>query len=134
MKILHTLIGLLAPVAIFAMAVPSAATAQTAPATYAQLDKGIYALVVKITIEPGQVNRFLKVMKTRISDSRKNSKVVDFRILATSNPLVFYGFESFVNKAAFETFAKEPNSVAFLAAMKDIQAKNLEVQFLQPLP
>lgn len=134
MTIPYTRIGLMAPMAIFTIAFASAATAQTAPATYAELDKGTYALVVKITIKPGQVDRFLEIMKARISDSRNNPRVVDFRILASPNPLVFYGFESFLNRAAFETFAKEPNSVAFLAAMKNIQAKDLEVQFLKPLP
>lgn len=119
--------------ALAAVAIPPAA-AQTPAPTYRQLDRGVHALVVTLTVRPGQEAAFLRAMKARIADSRRHPAVVDFRILATPDPLVFQGFESFTSKAAFERFARTPQSAAFLAEMKPILAKDLDVTVLTPLP
>jgi quinol monooxygenase YgiN len=110
------------------------AAAQTPAPTYRQLDAGEYALVVRLTVLPEQRENFLRVMKARIADSRTHPAVVDFRILATADPLVFQGFESFTSRTAFQEFARTPQSQAFLAEMKSILARDLEVTFLTSLP
>lgn len=112
----------------------SYALAQTAPQTYAGLDASSFSVVVKLTVQPEQRENFLRAMKARIADSRLHPSVVDFRILATTDPLVFMGYESFVDRAAFDAFAKTPQSKAFLAEMKSVLAKDVEATLLSPLP
>ena len=112
----------------------SAAVAQTTPDTYAQLDTPSFSVIVKLTVLPEQRENFLRAMKARITDSRLHPSVVDFRILATTDPLVFMGYESFTDRAAFDAFAKTPQSKAFLAAMKSVLAKDVEANLLAPLP
>lgn len=116
------------------LALRSPATAQTAPATYAELDRGVHALVVTITVKPDKTGEFLELMKARIRQSRAEAEVVDFRILATDDPQVFVGFESFRGPAAFGAFAKAPASAAFTESLRPLLARPWEVQFLRPLP
>lgn len=121
------LVGVAAPAAAFAQA-------QTAPDTYAQLDRGVYALVVKLAIKPGKTDEFVRLIKARIQQSRGDAAVVDFRMLASADPQVFYGFESFRSEEAFKTFEQSPESKAFAKALKALQDKPVEAQFLRPLP
>ena len=111
------------------------AVALTALPAYAQADAGTFALIVKITIKPGQERRFVEAMKAQVDASRAESGVVEFRVLASSSdPLVFYSFEEYRDKAAFEAHLKAPNTTKLLSALKDVQGKDLEAQFLTPLP
>ncbi|WP_026638243.1 MULTISPECIES: putative quinol monooxygenase [Bordetella] len=113
-------------------AVPAAA--QTSPETYARLDSGGFAIIVKLTVQPGQRERFLDIMKARVEQARTHPGVVDFRILATPDPQVFMGYESFADRAAFDEFAATPASAEFMAAMKPILVGNVEVTLLSRLP
>lgn len=115
------------------VAAPSA-IAQTAPETYAKLDATGFSIIVKLTVVPKQRENFLRVMKARIEDSRTHPAVVDFRMLATPDPQVFLGYESFTTRAAFDQFATTAQSKAFLTEMKPILAQNIEVTTLSPLP
>jgi quinol monooxygenase YgiN len=115
-----------------AFAATPAAAARAAPA---EMDRASFALIAKITVKPGQVDRFVEAMKAQVEASRREPGVVDFRALASaSEPLVFYTFESYRDKAAFEAHARAPNTIRLLNILKDVQAKDLEAQFLQPLP
>ncbi len=79
------------------------AVALTAFSAFAQADTGTFALVAKITIKPGQERRFVEAMKAQVNASRAKPGVVGFRVLASSSdPLVFYSFEEYRDKAAFE--------------------------------
>jgi quinol monooxygenase YgiN len=112
----------------------SPASAQTLPGTYASLDASRFSIVVKLTVQPDQRDAFLGAMKARIADARLHPAVVDFRILATPDPLVFMGYESFTDRTAFDEFAKTPQSQAFLGAMKAVLAKSPEATLLTPMP
>lgn len=120
--------------ALVGVAAPAAAFARTAPDTYAQLDRGVYALVVKLAIKPGKTDEFVRLIKARIQQSRGDAAVVDFRMLASADPQVFYGFESFRSEGAFKAFEQSPESKAFAEALKALQDKPAEAQFLWPLP
>lgn len=111
------------------------AAALAAPPAYAQVDAGTFALIAKITIKPGQVDSFVEAMKAQVDASRAEPGVVEFRVLASSSdPLVFYSFESYRDKPAFEAHVRTPSTARLLAVLKDVQAKELEAQFLQPMP
>ena len=120
-------------IAIAAVA-PRPASAQTATAMYAELDRGVYALTAMIAIKSDNVGEFLSLAKARIQQSRAATEVVDFRILATADPHHFVSFESYRSKKAFEAFANSRESVAFLEKIKPILAAAPDVQFLQILP
>jgi len=47
---------------------------------------------------------------------------------------VFYSFEEYRDRAAFEAHVKTPSTTRLLSVLKDVQAKDLEAQFLTPLP
>ncbi len=111
------------------------AAALAAPPAHAQADAGTFALIAKITIKPGQVDGFVKAMKAQVDASRAEPGVVEFRVLASSSdPLVFYSFESYRDRPAFEAHVRTPSTARLLAVLKDVQAKELEAQFLQPMP
>ena len=121
-------IAMLASAAALTLALP-------APPASAQADAGTFALIAKITIKPGQVDRFVEAMKAQVGASRAEPGVVEFRILASSSdPLVFYSFESYRDKPAFEAHVRTASTARLLAVLKDVQAKDLEAQFLQPMP
>ena len=121
-------IAMLASAAALTLALP-------APPASAQADAGTFALIAKITIKPGQVDRFVEAMKAQVDASRAEPGVVEFRVLASSSdPLVFYSFESYRDKPAFEAHVRAPSTARLLAVLKDVQAKDLEAQFLQPMP
>ena len=121
-------------IALLASASALAAALGALPAS-AQADAETFALIAKITIKPGQVDGFLKAMKAQIDASRAEPGVVDFRVLASSSePLVFYSFESYRDKSAIEAHVRTPHTARLLAVLKNVQAKELEAQFLQALP
>ena len=121
-------IGLLASAAVLAAALG-------APPASAQADPGTFALIARITIKPGQVDTFVKAMKAQVDASRAEPGVIEFRVLASSSdPLVFYSFESYRDKSAFEAHVRAPHTARLLAVLKDVQANELEAQFLQPMP
>lgn len=120
--------------ALLASATALAVALGVLPAS-AQADAGTFALVAKITIKPGQERRFVEAMKAQVDASRAEPGVVAFRVLASSSdPLVFYSFEEYRDKAAFEAHVRTPSTTKLLAVLKDVQAKDLEAEFLQPLP
>ena len=122
-------------VAVSVAALAVALTALTALPASAQADTGTFALIAKITIKPGQERRFVEAMKAQVDASRAEPGVVGFRVLASSSdPLVFYSFEEYRDKAAFEAHVKASSTVKLLSILKDVQAKDLEAQFLSPLP
>ena len=101
----------------------------------AQADAGTFALIAKITIKPEQGGRFMEAMKAQVDESRAEPGVVGFRVFASSaDPLVFYSFEEYRDKAAFEAHVKASSTTRLLSVLKDVQAKDLEVQFLTSLP
>ncbi len=116
------------------MALPAVAQAQTTPAIYAELDRGVHALVVKITVKPDRTAEFLQLMRARIEQSRSDPAVVDFRVFASADPAVFYAFESYRGRDAFDVSRKSPDSAAFAARIKDVMAQLSEAQVLKPLP
>ncbi len=120
--------------ALLASAAALALAFNALPAS-AQADAGTFALIAKITIKPGQEKRFVEAMQAQVDASRAEPGVVEFRILvSSSDPLVFYSFESYQDKAAFEAHVKTPSTTSLLAVLKEVQAKDLEAQFLTPLP
>ena len=93
------------------------------------------ALAVTITVKPGQQNRFIQAMQAQVQASRGEPGVAEFNAFASqSDPLVFYTFERYRDKAAFEAHLAAPNTAKLLAVLKEVQAKELEATFLQPLP
>jgi len=129
-------IGLVASAAAFAITLAAAAApsvaAQPSPA---EVDRAGFALVAKITIKPGQTGRFIEAMKAQVSASRAEPGVVAFNVLQSSaDPLVFYSFESYRDRAAFEAHVKTADTAKILGVLKEVQARDLEAQFLQPLP
>ena len=120
--------------ALLALATALTVALSTLPAP-AQVDAGTFALISKITIKAGQQRRFVEAMQAQVEASRAEPGVVEFRVLASSSdPLVFYSFESYRDKAAFEAHVKAPSTTKLLAVLKDVQAKDLGAQFLTPLP
>ena len=120
--------------ALLASATALAVALNGLPAS-AQADAETFALIAKITIKPGQERRFVEAMKAQVDASRAEPGVVEFRVLASSSdPLVFYSFESYRDKAAFEAHVTTPSTTRLLAVLKDVQARELEAQFLKPLP
>jgi len=120
--------------ALLASATALAVALSALPAS-AQADAGTFALIAKITIKPGQERRFVEAMKAQVDASRAEPGVVEFRVLASSSdPLVFYSFESYRDNAAFEAHVRTPSTTRLLSVLKDVQAKDLEAQFLTPLP
>ncbi len=120
--------------ALLASAAVLAVALNALPAS-AQADAGTFALLAKITIKPGQERRFVEAMKAQVDASRAEPGVVEFRVLASSSdPLVFYSFEEYRDHAAFEAHVKTLSTTRLLSVLKDVQAKDLEAQFLTPLP
>lgn len=121
-------------VAMAGLTLPVAASqAQTAPVIYAGLDRGVHALVVKITVKPDRAAEFLQLMRARIEQSRGDPAVVDFRVFGSADPAVFYAFESFHSREAFNAFAKSPDSAAFAIRIKEVVAQPLKAQVLKLL-
>jgi len=121
-------------IALLASATALAAALAAPPAT-AQADAGTFALIAKITIKPGQVDSFVEATKVQVEASRAEPGVVEFRVLASSSdPLVFYSFESYRDKPAFEARVRTPSTARLLAVLEDVQAKEIEAQFLRPMP
>lgn len=93
------------------------------------------ALAVTITVKPGQQDRFVQAMQAQVQASRGEPGVSEFDAFASqSDARVFYTFERYRDKAAFEAHLASPNTAKLLAVLKEVQAKELEATFLQPLP
>ncbi len=116
------------------------ATGATAPATAAQPGSGgpgaaPFVVLAKIMIKPGQVQRFVAAMDAQAAASRNESGVLDFSVFQSdADPLVFYSVESYRDKAAFEAHVKTPGTAKIMAVLKEVQARDLEAQFLHPMP
>lgn len=116
------------------------AIAAAAPATAAQPDPGgpsaaPFVVLATITIKPGQVQRFVAAMDAQAVASRNEAGVVDFRVFQSdADPLLFYSVESYRDKAAFEAHVKTPGTAKIMAVLKEVQARDLEAQFLHPMP
>lgn len=108
--------------------------AQTAPAVFAVMDRSRFAIDVEIRIQPGSEAEFLALIRQRVAQSRGDTAVVDFRILATSDPLVFRAFETFTDEAAFRAFAASAASAEFGQRLKPLLAAPLAATLLRPLP
>lgn len=105
------------------------------PGVAAELPLQPVALVVVITVKPGQRDRFIQAMQAQVQASRGEPGVAEFDAFASqSDPLVFHTFERYRDKAAFEAHLAAPNTAKLLAVLKEVQAKELEATFLQPLP
>ena len=128
----------MALLALFACAgtlwVHAPVNAQTAPAVYAVMDRSRFAIDVEIRIQRGSEGEFLALIWQRVAHSRSDAAVVDFRILATSDPLVFRAFETFTDEAAFRAFAASASSADFGQRLKPLLAAPLSATLLRPLP
>ena len=61
--------------------------------------------------------------------------VLDFRVFQSdADPLLFYSVESYRDKAAFEAHVMTPGTAKIMAVLKEVQARDLEAQFLHPMP
>ena len=80
------------------------------------------------------MEEFKDLMRARIQSSRADPAVVDFRFFATPDPEIFVGFESFRSEAAFQAFAKSPDSAAFLGRLSATLVRAPEAKVLRPLP
>lgn len=130
-KTLHYALSLVAMTSVACF--PVAHAQQTAETSQA-LDAASYGLLVKLPIKPESRTDFLQIIKERIVTSRQRPEVVDFRVLATSDPHVFVAIESFRNKDAFSVFEKLPESQRFLSVLKPLINGAVEASVLQPLP
>ncbi len=93
------------------------------------------ALAVTITVKQGQRDRFVQAMQAQVQASRGEPGVAEFNAFASqSDPLVFHTFERYRDKAGFQAHLAAPNTAKLLAVLKEVQAKELEATFLQPLP
>ncbi len=93
------------------------------------------ALAVTITVKQGQRDRFIQAMQAQVQASRGEPGVAEFNAFASqSDPLVFHTFERYQDRAALEAHLAAPNTAKLLAVLKEVQAKELEATFLQPLP
>lgn len=114
------------------------AMAATAPVTAAQPGSGgptPFVVLARIMIKPGQAQRFVSAMNAQAAASRNESGVLDFRVFRSdADPLLFYSVESYRDKAAFEAHVKTPGTAKIMAVLKDVQAQDLEAQFLHPMP
>ena len=110
-----------------------AASARPDPRVHAQLDQGTYVLIVTLQIAADKRDQFL-ALGPRIRDSRVDPAVVDFRLLATDDPLTFVAIEGFRSRAAFDTFSTTPASVAFVRMLASLLARRPDVQQLHTLP
>ncbi len=120
--------------ALLASAAALAVVLNALPAS-AQEDARAFALIAKITIKAGQEGIFVKPMKAQMDASRAEPGVLAFRVLASSSdPLVFYSFEEYRNKAAFEAHLASADTKRLLSLLKDIQAADLEAQILSVRP
>ena len=105
------------------------------PSTAAEPPLQPVALVVTITVKPGQQDRFVQAMQAQVQASRSEPGVTEFSAFASqSDPRIFYTFERYGDKAAFEAHLAALNTARLLAVLKEVQAKELEATFLQPLP
>ncbi len=127
MNLSHLRTAFLLTVAVAAPALLPAIAAGPAPQPV--------TLAVTITVKPGQQDRFVQAMQAQIQASRGEPGVAEFNAFASqSDPLVFYTFERYRDKAAFQAHLAAPNTAKLLAVLKEVQAKELEATFLQPLP
>jgi quinol monooxygenase YgiN len=129
-----TLLCALSLVVAAPMILPSTAGAQPPGSVSTALDVASYGLLVKLPIRQESRAQFLRIIKDRVEASRQRPEVVDFRVLATSEPNVYIAFESFRNKEAFSTFEKLPESQNFLNVLKPLLSGAPEVSILRPLP
>lgn len=105
------------------------------PGTAAEPAPQPVAFAVTITVKPGQRDRFIQAMQAQLQASRGEPGVAEFSAFASqSDPLVFHTFERYRDKAAFEAHLAAPNTARLLTVLKEVQAKDLEATFLQPLP
>ena len=109
-------------------------SAQTSPRMYSVFDEASYGLLVKLPVQPGRRAEFLAMIKSRIVAARRQSRVVDFRVLSTPDPIVFLAIETFKDKQAFEVFEKLPESQSFLENIKPLLSGAVEATLLTPLP
>ncbi|MBP1850048.1 putative quinol monooxygenase [Rhizobium halophytocola] len=108
--------------------------AQTPSETYARLDAAPYGLLVKLPIHAGQRQQFLKLIKSRIAESRAMAEVIDFEVLSTPDDNTFIAVERFRDKAAAHAFEALPETKRFLNSLKPMLGPGLEATVLTPLP
>ena len=107
---------------------------QTAPSSYTVIDRSRIAIDVEIRIRHGSEAEFLALIRQRVAISRSDAAVVDFRVLATSDPLDYRAIETFTDELAFRAFASSASSADFAEQLKPLLSAPLAATLLRPLP
>jgi quinol monooxygenase YgiN len=96
-----------------------------------EIDKATYCLFAKLTVKSDQVDKFVSAMKTAIAESRKEPGVVDYRSYRSDRDAnVFFNFEAFADKAAFDAHVASPHIAAAGKIFAEVLAGPIEVEIV----
>ncbi len=93
----------------------------------AEIDKATYCLFAKFTVKSEQVDKFVSAVKTAIAESRKEPGVVDYRSYRSDKDAnVFFNFEAFADKAAFDAHVASPHIAAASKIFAEVLTEPIE--------